>query len=79
MELIHLATTKTPAGLHEVDVSIDGKRYSFMVRSEQDVEAFEAQYRAGRKLLGRALDHLKKNQVKDEGGDAGYCGPGAGE
>ncbi len=79
MELIHLATTKTPAGLHEVDVKIDGKRYAFMMRSEQDVETFEAQYKAGRKLLGRALDHLKKNQVKDEDGNAGHCGPGADE
>jgi len=79
MELIYLATIKTPTGLHEVDVKIDGKRYAFMMRSEQDVEAFEAQYKAGRKLLGRALDHLKKNQVKNEGGNAGHCGPGPSE
>lgn len=66
MELIHISTMKLPDGLHEVEVAIDGRIYIYLLRDEEDVRAFERQYMMGRKLLGQALEHLKKNQVKFE-------------
>jgi hypothetical protein len=67
VDLQHIATIKTETGLHEVNIAIDGHPYRYLLRSERDVEIFEAQYKAGRKCLGQALEHLKKNQILPEG------------
>jgi hypothetical protein len=66
MELRYLSNIRTETGLHEIDVQINGKRYRFILRSEQDVEQFDRQYKAGQKLIGKALAYLKEHQVKTE-------------
>jgi hypothetical protein len=66
MELRHLSTIRTETGLHEVDVQIDGKRYRFTLRTEQDVAMFNFHYAAGKKLIGKALAYLREHQIKLE-------------
>jgi hypothetical protein len=63
MELVHVSTCKMD-GVYEVTVRINGERYDYLLRSEEDVRRFEAKYFLAKKMMGRALAYLKQAQVE---------------
>jgi hypothetical protein len=61
MRFVHLSTVKELSGLYSVDVLINGREYSYTLRSFKDMRMFMTMLSHG--WYGRALNFLKKYDV----------------
>jgi hypothetical protein len=70
MHIIHESTIKQENGIVEVSVYIvnekTAKHYTYGLQSDWAAEQFHKFYRKGRKFHGRALQYLKKFQIKEK-------------
>lgn len=62
MILKYFCMNKNVNGIYEIDVSIDGKMYTYYISSEYAVRMFLSHYR-NKKRHGRALSILNKFKV----------------
>jgi hypothetical protein len=64
VRLIHLSTSKTETGLHEISVLLNGMQCNFLLSSEREVGIFESHYRAGISRHQKALAWLREHHIK---------------
>ena len=62
LRLVHLATSKDFFGLYDVAVLVNGKEYSYTVRTKYEVDRF---VKVMRYQPGKALNLLKKGNISE--------------